>query len=237
MDLTPNNSEVSFRLTPNIHSSDDKHSKISKESIDSGCQQEATRSDDCDNILDSYNNRNALTVNKNQLLNLNVSKSSSSTLSDVSCSNRTIESDAIEYKKRSKKYHSAKKRNRKESNIVNRSRSFQEQDVIQTERNYSSLFTRRSNSNHPSDENISHHNIEITVEDVDRIQSDTRAQRTSGKKQKYDSTSLDSYDLKNGRNKTRGGHILGRLFRRMRKLSLGWPKSRCKNRSRGDVYF
>lgn len=33
------------------------------------------------------------------------------------------------------------------------------------------------------------------------------------------------------------GHILGRIFRRMRKMSLGWRKSKCKVRSRGDWDF
>lgn len=237
LDLTPNNSEASFRLTPNLTSSDEKQSKISKESIDSGCQHEATRSEDCDNILDTYNGRNALTVDKGHRLNITVSKSSSGTLSDVSCSNRTLESDAVEQKKRSKKYHSAKKRSRKELN-VSRSRSFQEQDVIRSSRNYSRLFTRRPqnsiDSSLPSEENVSHHNIEITVEDVDAVRLDAREPQAGAAKCKFDSTSLDSYDLKSGRAKTRGGRILGRIFRRMRKLSLGWPKSRCKNRRRGD---
>lgn len=247
LDLTPNDSEISFHLSPNQHTTYKTGRKISKESIDSGCQNETnideTKQTDhhCDIIVD-ITNRNANRKNK---LDLTVNKSSSSTLSDVSSSSKLIDntkSDTNSRKKHSKKYHSAKRRLRKES-IISRSRSFQEQDVKANMRN-SRFFVRRHDT-HPNeyslDESVSHHNIEITVEDMDDINKTCssrqllNADQSTNKDSKIESTSLDSYELNYGNhNKVRSSHIWGRIFRRMRKLSVGWRKPRCKTRRRGE---
>lgn len=260
LELTPNDSEISFHLTPTVHLLEtSRQRKVSKESIDSGCQHEvntdeANRSDDCDNNLDSLVRRNSRTTKtqKHQTLDINVLKSSSSTLSDMSCSNRTIETECggkrRSAKKDPKKYHSAKRRHRKDS-LIGRSRSFQERDVAKPTpsnvRRCDEQVLRQMDIAMTNDDTISHHNIEITIEDVDQIDSTDdvdlkikRISKSSAKDRKqrreFDSTSLDSYEIKSERGKARSGHILGRLFRRMRKLSLGWHKSRCKKFNRGE---
>lgn len=242
LDLTPNDSEFSFHLSPNARP------KYSKESIDSGCQHEAVaddtnRTDICDNesrlIVDSTchdtNSRNY------QRHDLTVNASSSSTLSDMSCSNRLMESEASRLKD-AKKYHSAKRRLRKES-LIGRSRSFQEQDVKPALRNSRFFIRRHDPLEHPvdlnvaNDETVSHHNIEITVEDMDANETRQPPQKPKPFDRKtflVDSTSLDSYEMKYERSKLRSGHIFGRLFRRMRKISVGWRKSGCKIRGRGE---
>lgn len=244
LDLTPNDSEFSFHLSPNVRP------KYSKESIDSGCQHEAiaddtNRTDNCDNenrfIVDSTcpdaNSRNYLRHG------LTVSATSSSTLSDMSCSNRTMESDASRLKE-AKKYHSAKRRLRKES-LIGRSRSFQEQDAKPALRNSRFFIRRHDPPEHPvnlnvaNEETVSHHNIEITVEDMDPDVNDARQPLQPPKplnRKKYfaDSTSLDSYEMKYERTKLRSGHIFGRIFRRMQKISANWRKSGCKVRGRGE---
>lgn len=246
LDLTPNDSEFSFHLSPNVRP------KYSKESIDSGCQHE-TNADDANRIdnCDSDNNRLIVddTCNETNSRNyrrhdLTVNASSSSTLSDMSCSNRTVESDASRLKE-AKKYHSAKRRHRKES-LIGRSRSFQEQDVKPVVRNSRFFIRRHDPPEHPvhmnsaNDETVSHHNIEITVEDMDPDEAnDTRRLlhvQTLLNRTNYpvDSTSLDSYEMKYERTKLRSGHIFGRLMRRMRKISHGWRKSGCKIRGRGE---
>lgn len=239
LDLTPNDSEFSFHLSPNARP------KYSKESIDSGCQHEAV-ADNCDNdntriiVDDTCHDTNSRTYRP---LDLTVNASSSSTLSDMSCSNRTMESDASRLKE-AKKYHSAKRRLRKES-LIGRSRSFQEQDIKPAVRNSRFFIRRHVPVEHPvdlnlaNDETVSHHNIEITVEDMDPDVNDTKQMlqpQKSFNRENYlvDSTSLDSYELKYQRTKLRSGHLFGRLFRRMRKISVGWRKSGCKTRGRGE---
>lgn len=243
--LDLNDSEFSFHLNLNVRP------KYSKESIDSGCQHE-TIADDTNRIDNCDNDNNRLVVDdtcqntssRNYLRHdLSVNASSSSTLSDMSCSNRTVESDAGRLKA-AKKYHSARRRLRKES-LIGRSRSFQEQDVKPVVQN-SRYFIRRHDPHEPridlnlaNDETVSHHNIEITVEDMDPDASDTRRPLHSPKplnrtNSLVDSTSLDSYEMKYERSKLRSGHIFGRLFRRMRKISRGWRKSACKIRGRGE---
>lgn len=240
LDLTPNDSEFSFHLSPNVRP------KYSKESIDSGCQHEgiaydANRAEICDNddtrivIVDNMchdaNNR----IERRNDLTVNVS--SSSTSSDIDCSNKTVESEASRLKEATK-YHSVKRRLRKES-LVGRSRSFQEQDVKPILRNSRFFIRRHDPPQHPvdmnsaNDETVSHHNIEITVEDMDPDDKETR-QPFDRKTYLVDSTSLDSYEMKYQRTKLRSGHIFGRLFRRMRKISVGWRKSGCKFRGRGE---
>lgn len=234
LDLTPNDSEFSFHLSPNVRP------KYSKESIDSGCQHEAIVDDT--NRTDNCDNENRLIVdNRNYLRTVNAS--SSSTLSDVSCSNRTMESDASRLKE-AKKYHSAKRRLRKES-LIGRSRSFQEQDVKPAIRNSRFFIRRHDPPDHPvnvnvaNEETVSHHNIEITVEDMDPDVNDVGQPLQVPKpfnRKNYlaDSTSLDSYELKYERTKLRSGHIFGRIFRRMQKISANWRKSGCKVRGRGE---
>lgn len=246
LDLTPNDSEFSLHLSPNARP------KYSKESIDSGCQQEAVvddahRTDNCDNEhriaveITCHDPTNRNCHRNHQRHELTVHASSSSTLSDMSCSNRTVESDASRMKE-AKKYHSAKRRLRTES-LIGRSRSFQEQDVKPSIRN-SRFFIRRHDPperpvdrNVANDETISHHNIEITVEDMDPDANEMTQPRRPLRNRKpfiVDSTSLDSYEMKYERTKLRSGHIFGRLFRRMRKISVGWRMPGCKMRNRGE---
>lgn len=246
--LTPNDSEFSFHLSPIVPP------KYSKESIDSGCQHEAivddtNRIEHCDSdttriIIDDLTCQNINGRNYRRH-DLTVNASSSSTLSDISGSNRTLESDANPLSE-AKKYHSAKRRQRKES-LIGRSRSFQEQDVKPAVRN-SRFFIRRHEPpehqvhlNLTNDETVSHHNIEITVEDMDPDDGADETQRphpvqkiAPRTNRPIDSTSLDSYEIKYERSKLRSGHLFGRLMRRMRKISHGWRKSGCKIRGRGE---
>lgn len=162
-----------------------------------------------------------------------------------------------------KKYHSALNRIRNES-IIGRSKSFQEQGVKPIMRN-SRFFVRRQRKSNASDEfssdTVSHQNIEITVEDTDqtpladctgwhRLHGDygmcgqiTPERNRRGSKDQTRTppkaaSPAPSYELTNY-NEVKpwgSGHILGRIFRRMRKISIGWRKSRCKVR-RGDWDF
>lgn len=121
-------------------------------------------------------------------------------------------------------YHSAV--NRFKSDSVARSKSFQEQGVKPLMRN-SRFFVNRHN--HFSDNSIDTmsqniENIEITIQDVDEP-VDVDAKR--------DASSSNRSPFKCSQERVKSGHILGRIFRRMRKISLGWRKSRCKIR-RGE---
>lgn len=250
LELTPNTSEHSFGLNPNAS----YVQKYSKESIDSGCQNETQngehiRNNDtwhhCDlNIVDiSKDNCN----NRMNTLDLavNCRKSSSSTLSDAS-SCGTARSVPGEQRKRkdSPKYHSAfnaKSRLRRDTSI-SRSKSFQEQDVRKT--SHSHLYiTRRNQQNDFNDDyklskTISHHNIEITIEDTDAIEEPinhyTSMRQPTNKIKQNECSSINSSVLNYDRHKIRSGHILGRIFRRMRKLSMAWRKSKKKSRNRGE---
>lgn len=264
LELTPNTSETSFRLTPHrttkCESSTSKHSK---ESIDSGCQNEThngenIRNDDtswrhCDlNILDikkcnsnsDNNNRKMDTLDLNYG---NYRKSSSSTLSDVSsCStNRSAVSCETKKPKDSPKYHSAMRSRSHSKSSISRSKSFQEQDVRKTA-NARFYVLRRNQTNNAFDNDfklnktISHHNIEITIEDTDANEQPinhspiVRRRRKIGRNEW---SSVNSDDFTSHRQKIRSGHVLGRIFRRMRKLSMAWRKSKPKTRTRGELKF
>lgn len=162
-------------------------------------------------------------------------------------------------KQEPQKYHSAISRIRNES--VMRSKSFQEQGVKPLLRN-SRFFVNRHHPNHISSDyslDTVSQNIEITVQDEDGVVNANDSQCTgcgavgvggwrhigSGGGRGYgdpDSTAAAvlpaTYSLySSGSNdRVKSGHILGRIFRRMRKISLGWRKSRCKIR-RGDWDF
>lgn len=155
----------------------------------------------------------------------------------------------------SMKYHSIKNRLRNDGQ-VGRSKSFQEQDVKPLSR-YSRFFTSRHHDdmslaryNKFSSETVSHHNIEIFIEDTDSTDSRScSCQRllrdspilSSHIQNRKDSLTVPStrkpykLNMDNVRN-VRSGHILGRIFRRMRKITIGWRKSRCRTR-RGFYYF
>ncbi|XP_031628773.1 diacylglycerol kinase theta isoform X2 [Contarinia nasturtii] len=259
LELTPNTSENSFRINPN-----NMQQKYSKESIDSGCQNEHIRCDDdtwrhCDlNIVDitkhiSSNNNNDNSNKKKDTLDLavNCRKSSSSTLSDASScgTNRSATSSTSDQRKRkdSPKYHSAVKGRFHKDASVSRSKSFQEQDVRKSNqaRFYISSRGMRHNDAFNDDyklsKTISHHNIEITIEDTDASATplinhkSVATPKPSGKiKANYCSAPLNSSDLNYERHhhKIRSGHILSRIFRRMRKFSMPWRKSKNKSRTR-----
>lgn len=129
-------------------------------------------------------------------------------------------SENIFRKNERQKYHSAI--NRFKSDSVARSKSFQEQGVKPFLRN-SRFFVNRHN--HFSDYSIDtmSQNIEITIQDVDGSPVDI----------KRDASSSNCSTFKCSQERVKSGHILGRILRRMRKISLGWRKSRCKIR-RGE---
>lgn len=252
LELTPNTSENSFRLNPTAHFNS-KMQKHSKESIDSGCQNETQnceniRSDDtwrhCDlNIVDitkhNSNNRKMDTLD----LAVNCRKSSSSTLSDASScgTNQSASGEQIN-RKDSPKYHSARKCRQRKDTLVSRSKSFQEQDVRKPSNARFYIVRRNPHNNFDNDyklcKTISHHNIEITIEDTDakdepinHISTKYQAQ-TKNKRKQNECSSLNSSDFNYDRHKIRSGHILSRIFRRMRKLSMGWRRSKNKCRTR-----
>lgn len=251
LELTPNTSESSFRLSPQP-----QLKKQSKDSVDSGCQNEAIQSNcenfqnDCDCDITNYNSRN---VRKMDTLDLTINcrQSSSSTLSDASsCGiNRTIMND--QRKRESQKYHSVVRNRQRKDTLVARSKSFQEQDIKLTSNARFNLLRRQNRKNNNFDQQtvneiISHHNIEITIEDMDadvqqpnnetnQLLNDRTPSRGSSKLSQNECSSLNSSELNGERSsKTRSGHILGRIFRRMRKLSMVWRNSKNKSRTRGD---
>ncbi|XP_037051985.1 diacylglycerol kinase theta isoform X3 [Bradysia coprophila] len=126
-------------------------------------------------------------------------------------------SENISRKNERQKYHSAV--NRFKSDSVARSKSFQEQGVKPLMRN-SRFFVNRHN--HFSDYSIDtmSQNIEITIQDVDGTPVDINRAASSS----------NCSTFKCSQERVKSGHILGRIFRRMRKISLGWRKSRCKIR-------
>ncbi|XP_055297888.1 diacylglycerol kinase theta isoform X3 [Sitodiplosis mosellana] len=256
LELTPNTSETSFRLNPNS-----TMPKQSKESIDSGCQNETSqncehiRNDNgdtwrhCDlNIVDITkhisNDRKKDTLD----LAVNCRKSSSSTLSDASScgTNKSASTDQQQQqqeeerkRKDSPKYHSIIKSRLRKDAFISRSKSFQEQDVRKPNTRF--YILRRNPNNEFENEyklskTISHHNIEITIEDTDANEEEPINHRTILKPIKKPSqnecSSLNSHEVKYHRQKIRSGHILGRIFRRMRNLSMAWRRSKNKSRNR-----
>lgn len=265
LELTPNTSENSFRLTPHrLQCCESSASKHSKESIDSGCQNEThngenIRNDDpwhahCDfNILDikkCTSDNNHRKMDTLDLTGGNYRKSSSSTLSDVSsCStNRSVSVCETKKQKDAPKYHSAVRSRLRRDTLVSRSKSFQEQDVRKKSNHARFYILRRNNQQHHNDfddfklnKTISHHNIEITIEDTDAneqpINHSPNVQRRR-KTGRNEWSSINSDDIHSNQNqqKIRSGHVLGRIFRRMRKLSMAWRKSKTKPkpRTRGE---
>lgn len=255
LELTPNTSENSFRLSPNANCDSRDRSKHSKESIDSGCQNETHNSEHirndtwrhCDlNILDitKHNNSNR----KMDTLELigNNRKSSSSTLSDASSCGTNRSGTSSEQKKRkdSPKYHSVRRNYLRKDAIVSRSKSFQEQDVRKISNPRIYILRRRPQTDFDDFElskTISHHNIEITIEDTDANEQpiNHRTVQHCQSTPSNEFVSNNSSDLNFKRHKIRSGHILGRIIRRMRKLSMAWRKSKNKTRTRtrGDLKF
>lgn len=171
-------------------------------------------------------------------LTVNNRKSSSSTLSDAS-SCGTSRSTSAEQKKRkdSPKYHSAMRNRLRKDGSVLRSKSFQEQDVRKTTNPRFHILRRNPQSDLSEfqlSKTISHHNIQITIEDTDANEQpiNHKSLRPRKKTAHCECTSNNSSDLK-----IRSGHILGRIFRRMRKLSMAWRKSKNKSRTRGEFKF
>lgn len=229
--------------------------KQSKESIDSGCQNETQnceniRNDDtwrhCDlNIVDitkhNSNNRKMDTLD----LAVNCRKSSSSTLSDASsCGTNQSVSGEQRKRKDSPKYHSTIKCRQRKDTLVSRSKSFQEQDVRKPSSARFYIVRPNSHNNFDNDyklsKTISHHNIEITIEDTDAtdepINHISAKHHAKHKRKQTECSSLNSSDFNYDRHKIRSGHILSRIFRRMRKLSMGWRKSKNKSRCRGELH-
>lgn len=244
LDLTPNTSESSFRLTPNS-----QLKKQSKDSIDSGCQNEAIQSN-CENDrngcycdLNTYNNNRDVRKKDTLDLTVNNRKSSSSTLSDASSCGTN--NDRI--KRESQKYHSIARNRQRKDALVARSKSFQEQDIKLPSNARFNILRRQNRTKNNFDQQmideiISHHNIEITIEDMDadqpnkqtRINNDRAPNRESSKFVQNECSSVNSSELNYDRGKIRSGHILGRIFRRMRKLSMTWRKSKNKSKTRGE---
>lgn len=144
----------------------------------------------------------------------------------------------------SHKYHSIVRNRLHKDSFVTRSKSFQEQDLKASSNNRTRFYILRCNrrnndyDGYQLDETISHHNIEITIEDTDADKSQHTAINSIYDRRKEnqndDSTSLNSSEVKFDRSKVRSGHMLGRIFRRMRKFSMAWKKSKNKSRTRGE---
>lgn len=252
LELTPNPSVNSFRLSPNAQYTPPKRSK---ESIDSGCQNEAQNCENnrydkwhhCDlNIVDiTKHNSNS---RKKETLELTICnrKSSSSTLSDASScgTNRSTPAGQQKKRKESPKYHSVTRVRTHKDSLVSRSKSFQEQDVRKSKVG-SRFYNIRRNPQSDLHEfqlnkTISHHNIEITIEDTDAQQQPfvSRNLATSSFIGSHNEcSSYNSGDMKYDRHKARSGHILSRIFRRMRNLSMAWRKTKNKSRNRGEPKF
>lgn len=251
MELTPNTSESSFRLSPNNHLK-----KRSKDSIDSGCQNE-TIPQNCENHrkycnccdITTYNDKN--NGGKDTLdLNVNYRQSSSSTLSDASSCGTNKYNDRTN--RESQKYHSIVRNRQRKETLVGRSKSFQEQDVKLTSIARFNIARRLNRRNNNFDEEITddvilHPNIEITIEDMDADKqmterdpyspslNDRAPSDDSAKHSQNECSSVNSSEFHYDRGKVRSGHILGRIFRRMRKLSMAWRRSKNKAKTRGEV--
>ncbi|XP_055679628.1 diacylglycerol kinase theta isoform X2 [Lutzomyia longipalpis] len=124
----------------------------------------------------------------------------------------------------------------KASEMVTRSRSFQEQGVQPPFLKNSRFFVNRlghSSSNLGAMEDSLSHSMDLTQHPMKMSQSvDIRIEigdYCEGKG--HPTTTTTTYlPYQQGHNTTtvKSGHILGRIFRRMRKISLAWRKSRCK---------
>lgn len=225
--------------------------KHSKESLDSGCQNETAQNSehirnndtwrDCDlNIVNitkhNCNSRKMETLD----LTVNCRKSSSSTLSDASScgTNRSASTDQKK-RKDSPKYHSAVRNRLRTNTAVSRSKSFQDQDVRKPS-NPRFHVVRRNNQNEFDDfklcKTISHHNIEITIEDMDAI-DEQPGNHSSQRLIQNECSTVISRNYNHDHHKIRRGHVLGRIFRRMRNLSMAWRKSKNKSRTRGEFKF
>lgn len=251
MELTPNTSESSCRLSPN------NQKKRSKDSIDSGCQNE-TIPQNCENHrkycncdITTYNDKN--NGGKDTLdLNVNYRQSSSSTLSDASSCSTNKYDNNDRANRESQKYHSVVRNRQRKDALVARSKSFQEQDAKLTSIarfNIARRVNRRKNKfvEEITDDVIMHPNIEITIEDMDAdeqmteidpyssILSDRTPSDDSAKHSQNECSSVNSSEFHYDRGKVRSGHMLGRIFRRMRKLSMAWRRSKNKAKTRGEV--
>lgn len=237
-------------MSPNNHLK-----KRSKDSIDSGCQNE-TIPQHCENHekycncdITTYNDKN--NGGKDTLdLNVNYRQSSPSTLSDASSCSTNKFNDRTN--RESQKYHSIVRNRKRKETLVGRSKSFQEQDVKLSSIARFNIARRHNRRNNNFDEEITddvilHPNIEITIEDMDAdeqmtqtdpyssIHNDRTPSDDSAKHSQNECSSVNSSEFHYDRGKVRSGHILGRIFRRMRKLSMAWRRSKCKARTRGEV--
>lgn len=235
--------------------------KQSKESIDSGCQNETNQNSEhirnssdgdgdtwrhCDLKIVDITKHISSNRKKDTLdLAVNCRKSSSSTLSDASScgTNRSTDQQQERKRKDSPKYHSVIKNRLRKDASVSRSKSFQEQDVRKPNTRF---YILRRNPNNEFDneyklsKTISHHNIEITIEDTDAIDepiNHSTILKPRKKPKQSECSSLNSRELKYQRSKIRSGHILSRIFRRMRNLSMAWRRSKNKTRTRGEFPF
>lgn len=148
------------------------------------------------------------------------------------------------FKKRShEKYHRklTQPLNRIRNESVTRSKSFQEQGVkplLTLPR--SRFYVKREMIDIDFGmETVSQQNIEISIDnDYDKkmgitvTDDDDDDDDGTGENEK---PIYHTYKRKREKN-VHSGHILGRIFRRMRKFSLGWRKSRCKIH-RGELVF
>lgn len=179
-------------------------------------------------------------------LAVNYQKSSSSTLSDASsCGTNQSISGSQTKRKDSPKYHSIIRNRLRKDATISRSKSFQEQDVRKTS-NARFYILRRHNAandfdNFELNKTISHHNIEITIEDTDAneqpINHNTLMQCGRKKCNQIECSSLNSSEVNVSRQKVRSRRLLGRLFRRMRTLSMAWRKPKNKTQPRGELKF
>lgn len=168
---------------------------------------------------------------------------------NIILTNKLIKSDEHKtdhiFKKRShEKYHRKLTQpfNRIRNESVTRSKSFQEQGVkpLLTLPRSRFYVKREMIDNDFNLETVSQQNIEISIDnDYDKKMGitvtdddDDDDDDGTGENEK---PIYHTYKRKREKN-VHSGHILGRIFRRMRKFSLGWRKSRCKIH-RGELVF
>lgn len=210
------------------------------QAINKECYNDATMMDDTklenrDIILEANTNL----YNNNKLSNIDVSNANRISVEEIYRKSHSQQQQQQSHHHQSqpepKKYHSALNRIRNES--VTRSKSFQEQGVkpiLRKSRFFVNRHNRNTNYSNYSLDTVSQ-NIEINIQDEHGCNVATPV--VENKNGADLATTPPSYSggRRDGHHHEhlKSGHILGRIFRRMQKISLGWRKSRCKFR-RGD---
>lgn len=232
-------------------SSSDESSRSKLSDDDSSCR-DSTKDGCSTSIRDII-----LDANDNKFLNeLLIEQSDQSTMPSA-----VVEKSKSEKEHPSRKYYSAIARIR--SDAVTRSKSFQEQGVkpllLRKSRFFANRHHSQSTSSDYSMDTISQ-NIEINVQDeygVVNVCGDDEFRKSNKFEMRMSPSPLShscschgghgggsgggggrsTRNSNNSEKNYKSGHVLARIFRRMRKISLGWRKSRCKIRRGEWVLF